>query len=49
MQISKKRNTFCARFIAFLESTLNFELSLQKKSHTISGIIDFKRRGYLNA
>lgn len=48
MQISKKRNTFCARFIAVLEFTLNFELSLQKKSHSISGIIHFKRRGYLN-
>ena len=25
MQLSKKRKTFCGNFIAFLESTLNFE------------------------
>ena len=31
MKLSKKRKTFCGHFIAFLESTLNFE-NFEKKS-----------------
>ena len=48
MQLSKKRKTCCTHFIAFLESTLNFENSEKNESHSISisEIIDFERRGY---
>ena len=53
MQLFKKPKTFCCIFIAFLESTLNFEYfeKKKKKSHSlsISEIIDSERRGYLNA
>lgn len=43
--------TFCALFIAFLESTLNFQLFEKKKtdSFSISEIIDVERCGYINA
>ena len=44
--------TFCALFIAFLESKLNFQLFEKKKkthSFSISEIIDVERCGYINA
>ena len=41
IQLSKKPKTFCYKFVAFLESTLNFKHFLKKKSS--------KKRGYLNA
>ena len=40
-QSSKKPTTFCYKFVAFLESTLNFKHFFLKKSS--------KKRGYLNA
>ena len=55
MQLSKKPNTFCRFFIAFLESTLNFEHFEKKKkkneprSLSISEVIDSEKRAYLNA
>ena len=57
MQLSKKPNTFCRFFIAFLESTLNFEHFVKKKkkkkneprSLSISEVIDSEKRAYLNA
>ena len=56
MQLSKKPNTFCRFFIAFLESTLNFEHFEKKKkkkneprSLSISEFIDSEKRAYLNA
>ena len=48
MQLSKKPNTFCCFFIAFLESTCNFE-RFEPYSLNISETIDSERRGYLNA
>ena len=51
MQLSKKPKWFCSIFIAFLESTLNFEHFERKNephSLSISETIDSKRRGYLN-
>ena len=52
MHLSKQPKLFCCFFIAFLESTLNFE-HFEKKfelhSLSISEIIDSERRGYLNA
>ena len=48
MQLSKKPNTFCCFFIAFLESTCNFE-HFELYSLNISEIINSERRGYLNA
>ena len=51
MQLSKTPKTCCSNFIAFLESTLNFE-DFRKKNEPLSlstsEIIDSKRRGYLN-
>ena len=47
MQLSEKPNTFCRLFIAFLESTLNFEHFETKMS--ISKIIDYEKLAYLNA
>ena len=54
MQLSEKPKIFCQFFIAFLESTLNFEHFETKKkneSHnsSISEVIDSERRAYLNA
>ena len=53
MQLSKKPNqTFCGIFIAFLETTLNFQHFIKENEPTnlsISEIIDSERRGYLNA
>ena len=54
MQLSKKPNTFCRFFIAFLESTLNFEHFEKKKKNkprslSISEVIDSEKRAYLNA
>ena len=43
MKLSKKRETSCAPFMALLESTYDVH------SSGISEIIDFGRRGYLNA
>ena len=50
MQLSKKPNTFCCFFIAFLESTCNFEHFLKNEPHSlsISEIGDSERHGYLN-
>ena len=51
MQLSEKPKTFCQFFIAFLESTLHFK-HFEKKgpySLSISEVIDFERRAYLNA
>ena len=51
MQFSKKPKAFCSKFIAFLESVLNFEHFKKIKTHSlgISEIIDSKRSSYLNA
>ena len=52
IQISKKPKPFCCIFIAFLESTLNFEyFEKNNEPHSISifQIIDSEKRGYLNA
>ena len=51
VQLSKKPNTFCRFFIAFLESTCNFERFEKNELHSlsISEIINSERRGYLNA
>ena len=53
MQLSKKPKIFCHNFIAFLKSTLNFELFQKKKKDPYSlgifEIIDSERRGYLDA
>ena len=44
MQLSKKPNTFCCFFIAFLECTCNFE-HFELYSLNISEIIDSGKRG----
>ena len=51
MQLSKKLNTFCCFFIAFLESLCNIEYfeKNEPSSLNISEIIDSERRNYLNA
>ena len=53
MQLCQKPKAFCCFFIAFLESTLNFEHFEKKKkkprSSSISEVIDSERRAYLNA
>ena len=52
MQLPKKPKVLCEIFIAFLESTLNFEHSEKKNdpsSLLISENIDSERRAYLNA
>ena len=57
LTILKNQKTFCYIFIAFLESSLNFEHFEKKNknkkngSHSlsISEITDFERRGYLYA
>ena len=52
MQLPKKPKVLCEIFIAFLESTLNFEHSEKKNdpsSLRISENIDSERRAYLNA
>ena len=41
IQLSKKPKTFCYKFVAFLESTLNFKIYFLKQSS--------EKRGYLNA
>ena len=51
MQISKKTKRFCSIFIAFFESTLNFEHFVGKNEPrrlSISEIIDWERHGYLH-
>ena len=52
MQLSEKLATFSQFFVAFFESALNFE-HFEKKSEphssSISEVIDFQRRVYLNA
>ena len=52
MQLSGKLKTFSRFFIAFLESTLNFE-HFEKKdephSSSIYEVTDSERRAYLNA
>ena len=51
IQLPKKPKVLCEIFIAFLESTLNFEHSEKKNdpsSPRISEVIDSKRRAYLN-
>ena len=51
MQLSEKPKTFSEFFIAFLESTLNFE-HFEKKDEphrsSISEVIDPERHAYLN-
>ena len=51
MQLSRKQETFCEFFSAFLKSNLNFEL-FQKKddSHSrgISEITESENHGYIN-
>ena len=55
MQLSEKPITFSQFFIAFLESTSNFEHFAKKKkkkephSSSISKVIDSERCAYLNA
>ena len=51
MQLSKKPKAFCSKFIAFLESILNFEHFKKIESHSLSNpeIIDSKKSSYLNA
>ena len=51
MQLSKKPNTFCCFFVAFLESTCNFEHFEKNEPHSlsISETINSERRGDLNA
>ena len=52
LQFSKKLKPFCRNFIAFLESTLNFEhFEKKNESHSlsISEIVDSEKRSYLNA
>ena len=51
MQLFEKPKAFCCIFIAFLESTLNFEHFDKRKrpSVSISEVIDSERRAYLNA
>ena len=51
MQFSKKLNTFCCFFLAFVESTCNFEYFEENEPYSlnISEIIDSERRSYLNA
>ena len=52
MQLSEKRKTFFAFFIAFSESPLNFGHFRKKKevhSSSISEVIDSQRCVYLNA
>ena len=52
MQLSEKPKTFFEFFIAFLESKVNFEHFEKKKNEShnlsISEVIDFERRAYLN-
>ena len=52
LQLSEKLKTFSQFFIAFLESTLNFE-HFEKKdephSSSIYEVTDSERRAYLNA
>ena len=50
MQLPQKIKTFCQFFIALLESTiLSIFNKNQPYSLTVSEIIDFEKRGYLNA
>ena len=51
MQLSEKPKTFSQVSIAFLESTLNFKYFEKNEPHSASifGVIDSKRRAYLNA
>ena len=51
VQLSEKLKTFSQFFIAFLESTLNFEHFEKNEPHSssISEVIDSERRAYLNA
>ena len=51
MQLYEKPKIFCCIFIAFFEFTLNFEHFLKNElpSLSISEVIDFERRAYLNA
>ena len=51
IQLFEKLKTFCQFFIAFLESTLNFERFETNEPHSssISEVIDSERRSYLNA
>ena len=51
MQLSKKPKTFCCNFIAFLESTLDFEHCPKNEARSlcIPETIDSERRDYLNA
>ena len=52
MQLSKKRETFCCHFIAFLECTLNFKhFEIKNEPHSLntSEVIDCEKRGSLNA
>ena len=50
MQLLKKENTFCLRFITVSEFTVNFQHFENNESHdlNVSEIIDFERRGCLN-
>ena len=51
MQLSKKPKIFCSVFLAFLESTLNFQCFEKKMNlkKSISGAIASERCVYLNA
>ena len=51
MLLSKKPNTFCCFFIAYLESTCNFAHPEKNEPYSLNifEIIDSERRGYLNA
>ena len=51
MQLSEKLKRFCNIFIAFLESTLNFENFEKNVPHSLSitEVIDYERCAYLNA
>ena len=52
MQLPEKPKKLCQFFIAFLESTLNFEHFEEKNeplSLNISEVFDSERRAYLNA
>ena len=50
MQLPKKENTFCLRFITVSEFTVNFQHFENNEPHdlNVSEIIDFERRGCLN-
>ena len=51
LQLSLKKKKNWCNFIAFLESTLNFEHFGKNEAHSlsISQIIDSEKRGYLSA